>query len=185
MAGKHLLEIINGILDLSKIEAGRISLEAIEVHLESITADVVALLSPAAEIKHLQLSKETPPLPYKLIGDPTRLKQALLNYASNAIKFTETGHVIVRSHIEEETRDDVLVRFEVEDTGIGIDAEVADKLFHAFEQADSSMSRRYGGTGLGLVITKKLAELMGGTAGCESTLGVGSTFWFTVRLKKS
>lgn len=184
IAGNHLVEIINAILDLTKIEAGKVSLEAIEVDLNSITTDIVSMLVPAAELKHLQLSIENPPQPYQLIGDPTRLKQALLNYASNAVKFTEQGRVTLRSFVEEETATDVLVRFEVEDTGVGIDPDAARKLFHAFEQADSSTTRKYGGTGLGLIITKKLAELMGGTAGVRSTLNVGSTFWFTAKLRK-
>lgn len=121
----------------------------------------------------------------QVIGDPTRLKQALLNYAGNAIKFTEQGHITLRTLVEEDTANDALIRFEVEDTGIGVAPEVASKLFHAFEQADSSTTRKYGGTGLGLVITKKLAERMGGTAGCEGASGQGSTFWFTARLNKS
>jgi signal transduction histidine kinase len=184
-AGMHLVEVINDILDISKIEAGKITLEEAEVRLEAITAETAIMLMPSAEVKHLQLSFENVSLPYTLIGDPTRLKQAMLNYAGNAIKFTEKGHVKLRTLVEQEAANDVLIRFEVEDTGIGIDPEVAGKLFHAFEQADNSTTRKYGGTGLGLVITKKLAELMGGAAGVNSTPGVGSNFWFTARLKKS
>lgn len=184
-SGKHLVEIINAILDISKIEAGKVTLEHTELYLDAIVTDIATMLTPSTEIKNLKLYVETPPEPYKLIGDSTRLKQALLNYAGNAIKFTEQGHVTLRSRVEEESANDVLIRFEVEDTGIGIDPEVADKLFHAFEQADSSTTRKYGGTGLGLVITKKLAELMGGETGVSSTLGAGSTFWFTARLKKA
>lgn len=184
-SGKHLVEIINAILDISKIEAGKVTLEQTELYLGAIVTDIATMLTPSAEIKNLKLYVETPPEAYRLIGDSTRLKQALLNYAGNAIKFTEQGHVILRSLVEEETAHDVLIRFEVEDTGIGVDPEVADKLFHAFEQADSSTTRKYGGTGLGLVITKSLAELMGGEAGVSSTLGTGSTFWFTARLKKA
>ncbi len=184
-AGKHLVEIINAILDIAKIEAGKITLEEVEVRLDAIIADICSMLAPSAEVKRLTLSVENMSQPYRLIGDPTRLKQALLNYAGNAIKFTETGRIILRSLVADESSDDVLIRFEVEDTGIGIDSEVVDSLFHAFEQADSGTTRKYGGTGLGLVITKKLAELMGGTAGCVSVPGQGSTFWFTVRLRKS
>lgn len=185
VAGKHLVEIINGILDLTKIEAGRISLEASEFDLNSVTTDVAAIVTPIVEVKQLQLSIENPTPSYKLIGDLNRLKQALLNYAGNAIKFTSKGDVTLRCLLAEETATDVLVRFEVEDTGIGIDLDVADKLFNAFEQADSSMTRKHGGTGLGLTITKKLAELMGGAAGVRSTPGIGSAFWFTARLQKA
>ncbi len=123
-------------------------------------------------------------MPTNLYGDPTRLQQALLNYANNAIKFSEKGTVTLRILKQEETGDSVLLRFEVQDTGIGIEPETLHRLFNAFEQADSSMTRKYGGTGLGLAITRRLAELMGGEAGAESTPGVGSTFWFTVKLKK-
>lgn len=184
-SGTHLVDVINGILDLSKIEADKVTLEEVEISLEKITSDVATMMGPAAEMKQLHIAVDTVSPTDRLIGDPTRLKQALLNYAGNAIKFTEHGQVILRALTEEDTPDSVLIRFEVEDSGIGIDPDVANKLFHAFEQADSSTTRRYGGTGLGLVITKKLAELMGGTAGCESKPGQGSTFWFTTRLRKS
>lgn len=184
-AGRHLVEIINAILDISKIEAGKLTLEERELSLDNITADIASMLAPSAEVKHLQFSVENAPQPLRVIGDPTRLKQALLNYVSNAIKFTESGQVTLRTLIEEETAHDFLIRFEVEDTGIGIDPANVDKLFHAFEQADSGTTRQYGGTGLGLAITRKLAELMGGDAGCESILGQGSTFWFSARLKKA
>jgi CheY-like chemotaxis protein len=123
-------------------------------------------------------------LPHSLLGDATRLQQALLNYVANAVKFTDHGVVIVRVLTDEETDVDAVVRFEVEDTGIGIDPDAVGRLFSAFEQADNSTTRKYGGTGLGLAITRKLAELMGGAAGMSSTPGMGSVFWFTVRLKK-
>jgi CheY-like chemotaxis protein len=123
-------------------------------------------------------------LPYNLVGDPTRLQQALLNYATNAVKFTETGKVTLRVLMQEETAESVRLRFEVSDTGIGITPEAMARLFNAFEQADNSMTRKYGGTGLGLAITQRLAELMGGKVGADSTAGKGSTFWFTVKLKK-
>ncbi|MBK7764605.1 MAG: hypothetical protein IPI44_00050 [Sulfuritalea sp.] len=118
------------------------------------------------------------------MGDPVRLQQALLNYAANAIKFSEKGTVTVRTLKQDETAEEVVVRFEVQDTGIGIAPETLSRLFSAFEQADNSMTRKYGGTGLGLAITRRLAELMGGEVGADSTAGAGSTFWFTVRLKK-
>ena len=183
-AGQHLLEIINAILDLSKIEAGKFALDDTDVPIATLTANVASMLSVAAESKHLSISIENHATPYHLRGDPTRLQQALLNYANNAIKFTESGTITLRSFPVEETADHALIRFEVKDTGIGIAPEVAARLFSAFEQADTSTTRRYGGTGLGLVITKKLAQLMGGTAGVDSTPGTGSTFWFTARLKK-
>ncbi len=147
-------------------------------------ANVASILSEQAKAKGIRLTLETEPLAHHLTGDPTRLQQALLNYASNAVKFTEQGSVTLRASIQEEALDAVLVRFEVQDTGIGIAPETMSRLFTAFEQADNSMTRKYGGTGLGLVITRRLAEMMGGEAGAESTPGVGSTFWFTATLKK-
>jgi len=142
------------------------------------------LLHDKAQAKRIKLLSETGSLPSNLQGDATRLQQALLNYATNAVKFTETGSVTLRAHLVEEDATSAVVRFEVEDAGIGIAPEVLSKLFSAFEQADNSTTRKYGGTGLGLAITKKLAEMMGGDSGVKSTLGRGSTFWFTVRLRK-
>jgi CheY-like chemotaxis protein len=142
------------------------------------------MLHGRAKAKQLQLTCEYEVPPQGLVGDPTRLQQALLNYATNAVKFTERGSVVLRIAPVEDAKDSVLMRFEVTDTGIGIEAEALPKLFAAFEQADNTTTRKYGGTGLGLAITKKLAQLMGGDAGGQSTPGAGSTFWFTVRLKK-
>jgi PAS domain S-box-containing protein len=184
VAGKHLLEIINAILDLSKIESGKFELEAINVNPSSIAANVASILGEHAQAKNLQLAVETQPLSCNLLGDPTRIQQALLNYATNAVKFTETGTITLRTCVEVEDSDSMLVRFEVQDTGIGLSQEQLARLFSAFEQADGSTTRKYGGTGLGLAIPKKLAQLMGGDAGAVSTPGVGSTFWFTARLKK-
>lgn len=184
-SGRHLVDVINAILDLSKIEAGKITLEQTDVVLDEITADIAAMVAPAVEVKGLQFLIQNPPMSYRLIADPTRLKQALLNYVSNAIKFTPHGTVTLRILVLEESPSDLLLRFDVEDTGVGVNPEVANKLFRAFEQAETSTTRNYGGTGLGLVITKKLAELMGGSTGFESTSGVGSTFWFTARLQKA
>ena len=183
-SARHLLSIINNILDLSKIEAGKFTLETAPVAIDSLLANVSLILSERARTKGIHLLIDTGALPQNLTGDPTRLQQALLNYAGNAIKFTEQGSVTLRAIKQEESDADVVVRFEVEDTGIGISAEAMPRLFSAFEQADNSMSRQYGGTGLGLAITKRLAELMGGAAGVNSTPGAGSTFWFTARLKK-
>jgi PAS domain S-box-containing protein len=184
LAGQHLLEIINAILDLSKIEAGKLALDVQEVKVGVIAANVASMLYERAHAKGIDLRVETQPLPPHLAGDPTRLQQGLLNYATNAVKFTERGHVILRALLAEEDAASVLVRFEVADTGIGIAPEKAARLFSAFEQADNSITRKYGGTGLGLAITRKLAQLMGGDAGVDSVPGVGSTFWFTARLTK-
>jgi hypothetical protein len=181
----HLLSVINNILDISKIEAGKFALEDAPVVVSSLLANVSSILSERVKAKGLHLLIETEHLPHNLTGDPTRLQQALLNYATNAVKFTETGTVTLRALKQEETAEDVVVRFEVTDTGIGIAPEAMSRLFSTFEQADNSMTRKYGGTGLGLAITKRLAELMGGEAGADSTPGVGSTFWLTVKLKKS
>ena len=183
-AAAHLLNIINNILDISKIEAGKFVLEEAPVAFNGLLSNVGSILSERARAKGIDLLIETEPLPSGLMGDPTRLQQALLNYATNAIKFTEKGTVTLRTRKQEEAAESVLVRFEVRDTGIGIPAEAIPRLFSAFEQADNSMTRKYGGTGLGLAITRRLAELMGGEAGVESTPGLGSTFWFTARLKK-
>ena len=181
-AAKHLLGIINDVLDLSKIEAGKMLLELVPVSPAAILDNVVSMLAERAQAKGVRLVAETERLPAGLLGDPTRLAQALLNYAGNALKFTETGTVSLRLSCVESAADSVLVRFEVADTGPGIDAETCARLFSAFEQADSSTTRRYGGTGLGLAITGHLAKLMGGEAGVGSVPGEGSTFWFTARL---
>jgi signal transduction histidine kinase len=183
-SSQHLLEVINAILDVSKIEAGMFAMEETGLDVRAITSNVASMLSDSAQGKKLELVIETQPLPQHLLGDPTRLQQALLNYVSNAIKFTDSGTITLRSRVQDESEDSVLVRFEVQDTGIGIAPDTVGKLFSPFEQADNSTTRRYGGTGLGLAITRRLAELMGGQAGVESALGAGSTFWFTVRLKK-
>ena len=183
-AGQHLLEVINAILDLSKIEAGKLVLENSSVNLGGIARNVESILKQRADEKRLEFWVELGDLPANLSGDSARLQQALLNYANNAIKFTEKGSVTLRIAVQSEDEDSALVRFAVADTGIGVAAEACDKLFAAFEQADVSMTRKYGGTGLGLAITKKLAGLMGGEVGVSSELGQGSTFWFTARLRK-
>ena len=184
LAAQHLLELINAVLDLSKIESGRLALDEVAVSVPRITANVVSILVQAATTKSLTLNVETAPLPQGLVGDATRLQQALLNYVGNAIKFTPAGTITVRAACVEDTADSALLRFDVQDTGIGIAPEVLPRLFTAFEQADNSTSRTYGGTGLGLVIVRQLARLMGGDAGASSRPGKGSVFWFTARLRK-
>ena len=183
-AGNHLLEIINAVLDLSKIEAGKFSLEETEVGIGNIITNVVSILYERARAQNLKLLVETEHIPRNLLGDPTRLQQALLNYATNAIKYTENGTITLRATPLEDAGDSLLMRFEVQDTGVGIAPEALSRLFTSFEQADNSTTRKYGGTGLGLAITRKLAQLMGGDAGVDSSLDVGSTFWFTARFKK-
>jgi len=182
-AGEHLLAIINAILDISKIEAGKLELEEIPVQVEKLTGIVASMIQEKALAKQLCIKVEAQSVPMRLIGDPTRLQQALLNYAVNAVKFTEHGTITLRVNTLNVTPDSVLLRFEVQDTGIGIDPAAISRLFAPFEQADNTMTRKYGGTGLGLAITRKIARLMGGDAGALSTPGKGSTFWFTVQLK--
>jgi PAS domain S-box-containing protein len=183
-ASEHLLAIINDILDLSKIEAGKMQLDVVEFNRAEFFDKISSLVSDRIRAKGLRFSTDINRLPEKMLGDSTRLTQMLLNYLSNAIKFTEQGGIILRAKLLEEQENAVLVRFEVEDSGIGIDQTQLAKLFNPFEQADSSITRRYGGTGLGLVITKHLAELMAGQVGAESSVGHGSIFWFTARLGK-
>jgi two-component system sensor histidine kinase/response regulator len=184
-SGKHLLGIINDILDFSKIEAGKLPVEHTDLELEKVLENVSNLVSEKTAAKGLELifniEKGTPNY---LLGDPLRLGQILVNYANNAVKFTEQGEVIVSAKVVEETDHDCFIRFAVSDTGIGLTQEQMGKLFQSFQQADMSTSRKYGGTGLGLAISKKLAELMGGAVGVESEYGKGSTFWFTARLGK-
>jgi PAS domain S-box-containing protein len=184
-AGKHLLGIINDILDFSKIEAGKLQLSEDTVDIRVLPVNVCSMVAESANAKGIQLKTEVDSLPPQLLGDGTRLTQALLNLVSNAVKFTKTGSVTVRAVKEGEDDDSISIRFEVIDTGIGISRETMSRLFNPFEQADSSSVRSYGGTGLGLAITRRLAQLMGGDAGVESVLGEGSTFWITVCLKKT
>ncbi|MBL8492264.1 MAG: response regulator, partial [Rhodocyclaceae bacterium] len=184
-AGRHLLSIISDILDLSKIEAGRLQLESTDFRLSAVLDHVGSIIRDGTRDKGLDLVLDSDGVPDWLRGDPTRLRQALLNYAGNAVKFTEKGSVTLRATLIRETGDGLIVRFEVADTGIGIAPEALPRLFRSFEQADASTTRRYGGTGLGLAITHRLAELMGGEAGAESIPGHGSTFWFTAFLSRA
>lgn len=183
-AGKHLLSIINDILDLSKIEAGKLQIEHNNFALSAVLDHVRSLLGDAARAKNLEIRIDPDGVPVWLRGDVMRLRQGLLNYASNAIKFTAQGHITIAAKLLEEQGDDLFVRFEVSDTGVGIAPEKLADLFQSFKQADTSTTRNYGGTGLGLVITRRLAEAMGGEAGAESVPGQGSTFWFSVRLQR-
>ena len=183
-AAKHLLGIINNILDLSKIEAGKFVMEEEPVDVLGLMKNVCSIMAERAQTKGLDLQIAPVSFPHELQGDTTRLQQALLNYVTNAIKFSEQGTVTLRALTQEETNERLLVRFEVQDAGIGILPETLPRLFSAFEQADNSTTRKYGGTGLGLAITRRLAELMGGDAGVKSLSGIGSTFWFTALLKK-
>lgn len=183
-AGSHLLEIINAVLDVSKIEAGKFDLAEDPLYVDEMLADVSSMIGPRVKSKGLRFRIETSTLPEQLIGDHTRLQQALLNYLTNAVKFTEHGEITLSARTESETADAALLRFEVRDTGPGIAPEALGRLFSAFEQADNSITRKYGGTGLGLAITRKIAQLMGGDAGVETELGSGSTFWLTVQLRK-
>lgn len=183
-ASQHLLSIINDVLDLSKIEAERVQLESTPFHLSAVLDGVRSIIAESAHDKGLQIDVDDDAVPHWLRGDPTRLRQALLNYASNAVKFTERGRISLCAKLLDDKDGELLVRFSVEDSGIGIAADQIPRLFQPFEQADASTTRRHGGTGLGLAITLRLARLMGGDAGVESTVGVGSTFWFTARLQR-
>ena len=182
-SGETLLGLINSILDLSKIEAGKLELEHRDFDLRFLMEDVVYLFSDEAHRKGLELSCHVPSgLPTALIGDPARLRQILTNLMGNAIKFTTSGEIAIRVGLVESGADTDLFAFEVRDTGIGIAADRVTSIFDAFSQADGSTTRRYGGTGLGLTISKQLCEMMGGTIDVESSLGAGSIFRFTARL---
>ena len=182
-AAQHLVAVINDILDISKIESNRVTLEEQDFVLAQVIDDILRMQEAVAAIKGLQLAREIDPsLPVTLRGDVVRLRQILINFIGNAIKFSDHGRIDVRARLEGSDRQGVLMRIEVSDQGIGISPEQQTQLFHAFAQADVSTTRKYGGTGLGLVISKRLAMMMGGDAGVESTVGVGSTFWFTARL---
>jgi signal transduction histidine kinase/DNA-binding response OmpR family regulator/HPt (histidine-containing phosphotransfer) domain-containing protein len=183
MSGQHLLGIINDILDFSKIEAGKLSVENIDFDLEKVLENVSNLISEKASAKGLELIFDIDPTIFtQLRGDPLRLGQILINFCNNAVKFTETGEIVVKARVQEKDENGQLVCFSVSDTGIGLTQEQMGRLFQAFEQADASTTRQHGGTGLGLAISKRLAQLMGGDVGVNSEVGKGSTFWFTARL---
>ncbi|WP_345065041.1 response regulator [Acidovorax lacteus] len=184
-SSQHLLGLINDILDFSKIEAGKLSVERVEFNLEDLLHQVGTFVMDKVLAKGLEFIVDTgADVPLQLVGDPLRISQVLLNYVNNAVKFTEQGEIALRVRLVMAQGDELLLRLEVQDTGIGIDAEHQQRLFRSFEQADTSTTRKYGGTGLGLAISKSLAQLMGGDVGVESTPGVGSRFWFTVRVAR-
>ena len=183
-AGRHLLSIINDILDISKIEAGRLQLDVEDFHLSSVIDNVVSIIREQAKAKGLTIETDPDSVPLWLKGDATRIRQGLLNFATNAVKFTEQGTIRLSADLLEEDDEALLVKFQVSDTGVGIAKEKLDRLFQPFEQGDISTTRKYGGTGLGLAITRQLAGLMGGEVGADSEPGKGSRFWFTVRLQR-
>ncbi|WP_018412718.1 PAS domain-containing hybrid sensor histidine kinase/response regulator [Methyloversatilis thermotolerans] len=182
----HLLGLINDVLDLSKIEADRLQLEEVPFNVLATIDHARSMMTERIVAKHLSLVEQVDPAlnGLQLLGDPLRVGQVLINYIGNAVKFTEAGRITLRARLQDEEEDHVLVRFEVEDTGIGITPEKLPRLFEPFEQAEASTTRKYGGTGLGLVICRRLARLMSGEAGVMSEPGVGSCFWFTARFRR-
>ena len=184
-SGKNLLGIINDLLDFSKIEAGKLELENVDMDLRRTIEDIVDLLAERAHVKGLELAASIPAdLVTHVRGDPLRLGQVLTNLVGNAIKFTEHGSVVIRVASAEQTAKDVTMRFEVADTGAGISPDAQTRIFDEFAQADGSTTRKHGGSGLGLAISKQLVEMMGGSIHVESSLGAGSTFWFTANFEK-
>ncbi len=184
-SGEILLQLINDILDLSKIEAGKMEIAVTEINLLDLVEEVIDSFGNQAQQKGIELSCSVEnSIPSALRGDPVRLRQVLINLLGNAVKFTEQGEIFVSASLEEEEKQSVLIRFEVRDTGIGIAPEARMRIFSAFTQADGSTTRQYGGTGLGLAVVTQLVPLMGGEIGFESIPGQGSTFRFTARLEK-
>jgi len=185
-AAKHLLALINDILDISKIEAGKVQLELADFRLESLLNTVQGLVADKLRLQGLTLERRVDAdLPARLRGDAMRLGQILVNFASNAVKFTERGGITLIVRKLNESADGIAIRFAVADTGIGVSPEQQSRIFNAFEQGDSSTTKQYGGTGLGLAISQRLAELMGGRVGVDSELGQGSTFWLELTLLKA
>lgn len=180
-SAESLLAIINDILDFSKVEAGKLEMESLSFDLRSMLDDFANILAPRAQEKGIEfICSANPDVPSYIWGDPGRLRQILVNLTGNAIKFTEKGEVEVRISLEEESTDQVTLKFHVRDTGVGIPKEKQSSLFESFTQVDASTTRKFGGTGLGLAISRKLVELMGGVIGLESREGIGSEFWFSV-----
>jgi signal transduction histidine kinase/CheY-like chemotaxis protein len=180
-----MLALLNDVLDYSKIDAGHLTLERLEFDPRDVVEGIGEIVAWNAHRRGLSLVTDVRPgVPTRLVGDPVRLRQALLNFASNAVKFTEAGEVVVAVEVESESPAHTVLRFTVKDTGIGIAPEHVERLFRAFSQVDASTTRRFGGTGLGLAIAKQLATRMQGDVGVESRLGAGSTFWFTARIER-
>jgi PAS domain S-box-containing protein len=185
-SARALMTIINDILDFSRIEADKLLLETVDFDLTTVVEGAAEVLAGRAREKNLSLmTYVAPEIPQTLRGDPGRLRQILINLIGNAVKFTETGEITVSATLEQLTNSNALVRFAVQDTGLGMSRETRERLFQPFVQADASTTRKFGGTGLGLAISKRLVELMHGTIGAESELDRGSTFWFTTRLEQS
>ncbi|MFZ4538024.1 PAS domain S-box protein [Propionivibrio sp.] len=184
-SGRHLMSIINGNLDLAKIDAGKFTLEQQDFQLADMLNSVVAVIGDSISDKGLALNIDLAGVPKTLHGDATRLSQVLVNYLSNALKFTERGSITLKGRLIEETESSYCLRFEIIDTGIGLTTEQQKNLFQVFEQADSSTSLKYGGSGLGLVLTQRIAQLMGGEVGVDSTPGQGSIFWLAASLGKA
>lgn len=179
-----LLTVINDILDFSKIEAGKMRLESTELVLVDVLERIVEFMNPLLKGKNLVITSSiAPDVPFSVKGDPTRLRQILFNLVSNAVKFTPDGEITLRLTVEKRADQELMLRFAITDTGIGLSEAARKRLFQPFAQADSSTTRKYGGTGLGLAISKRLTELMGGEIGVESVEGQGSTFWFTARFE--
>lgn len=181
----RLTGMIQTILELTKLEAGRLELEVRPIDINGLVADVVASMDSEVRAKKLQLVTELDAINHEFMGDAKKIQGALINYLDNAIRFTEAGRIVVRTQLVEDDPASGVLRFEVADTGIGIAPDAMPRLFNIFEQGDNTSTRKYAGTGLGLAMTRKFAQMMGGDAGCNSELGAGSTFWFTVRLKKA
>jgi PAS domain S-box-containing protein len=184
-AAHHLLDVINDVLDLSKIESGKLQLEQTDFPIDAVLARACALVAERARAKGLELVLKSEGVPSLLRGDPTRVSQALLNLMSNAVKFTDRGSVVLRCELMGADADALRLRFSVRDTGVGVPADKIHDLFNAFEQADTSTTRRFGGTGLGLAITRRLALLMGGDVGVHTVQGQGSCFWFTANFERA
>ncbi|MCP4160148.1 MAG: response regulator [Deltaproteobacteria bacterium] len=183
-SANSLLSIINDILDFSKIDAGKLEIEIYEFNILELTEETVSVFSVKQNIDLEFVYEMKNDVPVLLYGDPGRIRQILINFIGNAVKFTMKGEIFISVSVEKEDKNEVKIKFSVKDTGIGIPEAKKTKLFKSFSQVDSSTTRQYGGTGLGLIISKKLSELMGGECGVESDEGEGSTFWFTAVLKK-